>query len=298
MSQLDELLNTDAENVGNSRQALANFHPDLPKSLDSASEMFDVFTESVIAALDISPDSTEFEVCAKELGIDSDALLALVESEIHNPTVDRARAAFARARARMARGIVFLLLQRQFMWAATDLLRMRLMAVLGYGRQQTESLALLILMRDDPVIATRWLRITTDEDGRQFYQAFQRRIREQIDRLDLGGAYEQGSGAALHVRLASGVRSLSLDRIPHEIRLGYQDVRSDDPFSYYLDILFFFRTQERILRALVNAFPEVTDPKWLDRTRVFTETVDHLWGHLVKTFPEESEKYRKMAEGH
>ncbi|MGH7207521.1 MAG: hypothetical protein ACREI2_15085, partial [Nitrospiraceae bacterium] len=128
MSQLDELLDVDAENVANSRKALANFHPDLSTSLDIAAEMFDAFTETVIGALDISTDSAEFESCAKELGINGEALLALIKSEIRSPAADRAREAFARARARMAQGIVLLLLQRQFMCAATDLLRMRLVA--------------------------------------------------------------------------------------------------------------------------------------------------------------------------
>lgn len=296
MSELDELIQADAENISNSRKAFTDFDPELSAALDTAAEMFKTFSRCMIGALDDSVDLATFADCAKELGIDGDTLLSRIRSETRDPVLDRARTALLSGLARRARGIVFLLLQRQFMWAATDLLRMRLTAAIGYGRQEAESLALLFLMRDDPSIANRWLKLATDSEGRQFYQEFQGRIRTEIERLDLSGAYEQGSGASLHVRFASAVRGLSLDRKPNEIWLGYQEVRQDDPFSYFLEVLYFLRTQERVFRALGDAFPEVSDPIWAERVRIFTRTIESLWERLEKVFPQQCERYRRMAQ--
>lgn len=56
-----------------------------------------------------------------------------------------------------------------------------------------------------------------------------------------------------------------------------------------------FPLQERIFKALGDAFPEVTDTKWPHHVQTFTQMIDFLWGHLEKSFPKEAEKYGKMA---
>lgn len=258
--------------------------------------MFKTFSRCMKGALDDSSDLVTLDECAKELGINENALISLIGSETRRgPALDRARTSWLRLYARRARGIIFLLLQRQFMWAATDLLRMRLTPAIGYCRQEAESLALLFMMRDDPAIAHRWLKLATDSDGKGFYREFQGRILAEIERLDLAGAYEQGSGSSLHVRFASAVRGLSLDRKPNEVWLGYQEARQDDPFSYFLEVLSFLRTQERGFRALGEAFPEVSDPIWPERVRIFTRTIDSLWRRLERVFPEQCEKYQRSA---
>lgn len=297
MSELDELMQADAANILNSRKALVDFDPELPSALDTIAAMFNTFKRCMVGALDDSADLATLDGCSKELGIDGDALVSQIQSQARGTSaLDRARTAWFRLLARRARGIVFLLLQRQFMWAASDLLRMRLTPAIGYGRQEAESLALLFLMRDDPTIGRRWLKLATDSDGKTFYREFQGRILEVIERLDLSGAYEAGSGTSLHVRFASAVRGLSLHRRPNEVWLGYQEVRQDDPCSYFLEVLSFLRTQERVLRGLGPAFPEVSDLIWPERVQLFGRTIDRHWERLEKAFPAQYEKYRRMAE--
>jgi len=296
MSELDELIQADGENISNSRRALTSFHPELSAALDTAAEMFKTLSRCMIGVLDDSADLATLADCAKELGIDENTLLSRIESDRPDAVLDRARAAKLKYLARRARGIVFLLLQRHFMWAATDLLRARITAAFGYGRQQAESLALLFLMRDDSSIAKRWLKIVSDSEGIQFYRKFQDRIRTEIDRLDLSGVYEEGSGASLHVRFKSAFRGLSFEGGPDEIRLFYQEVREDDPFSYFLEVLSFLGIQVRVFQALGDAFPEVSDPIWPERVRIFTRTIAYLWKRLEEGFPEQSEKYRRMAQ--
>jgi len=295
MSELDKLIQADGENVPNSRTILIQFAPELSRALDDASEMFLTFVRCMEGALDDTADLATLKECARELEVDEEKFVSLMWAEDQDPALDRARTAWSNYLARRARGIVYLLLQRQFMWGASDLLRMRITPALGYGRLEAESLALLFLMRDDPSIGKRWLRLATDSDGKQFYYDYQKKILEVLGRLNLIGAYEQGSGGSLHVRMMSAISGLKLGEKPNVVQLGYQELRQDNLFSYFLMVLYFLRTQDRVFQALGEAFPEVSDPIWPERVGLFTRNIDNLWGRLEKNFPKESEKLRRMA---
>jgi hypothetical protein len=149
-------------------------------------------------------------------------------------------------------------------------------------------------MRDDASLANEWLHIKSDCEGVSFYRKHQGRILQELQRYVLRGAYEKGSGAALHVRFASAARGLAPDHKPNEIWLSYQEINKDRLFDYYLEVLYFLRIQERILRALTDAFPGVSDPFWIERVRIFGRTVDSLWQHLERMFPRESDRCSRM----
>ncbi len=295
MSELDELIQVDAENISNSRKALTDFDPELSAALDTAAGMFKTFSRCMIGRLDDSADDAAFVDCARELGIDGDTLFSRIRSEARDPALDRARTAYYTGLARRARVIIFLLLRRQFMWGATDLLRGRRTAAIGYGRQEAEALALLFLMRNDPTVGSRWLKAGKFSDGKSFYQEFQPRIRDEIHRLNLSVTYEMGSGASLHVRLASAVPGLLLSDSPNEFRLSYQEGWEEDPFTYFCDVVFFLQIQERVFRSLGDAFPEVSDPIWPECVRIFARTINSLWERLEEAFPEQRERHQRMA---
>lgn len=297
MSEIEALIKTDAVNISHSRRNLSELDPELPAALDTAAGMFRTFCHCMDGVIDDSLDSGIFEECAKVLGKNEEQLMALIESAGHDdPTLNRARSAWHRLHAHYARTIIFLLLERQYMWAATDLLRMRLTPVAGYKRLQAESLALLSLMQEDPSIAFRWMRIKSDEEGRSFYRSLQSQILTVINSLGLGKVYEMGSGIALHVRLDSAARGLSINPgRPGKLLLYYQELRGDDPCSYFSEVLHFLRTQERVFRGLGRAFPEVADPIWPQRVRIFGHTVDGLWEKLEQKYPEECARFRRIA---
>jgi hypothetical protein len=298
MSELDELLECDAENVSNSRKALVAFSPGLSEALDTAAGMFGAFTRCLKGALEDSKDFSVLDTCAKKLGVDADALVSLIKAEpSHDPAIVSAQTAWSNAWARRARGIIFLLLQRQFMWAATDLLRMRLTPAIGYARQQVEALGLLFLIRDNPTVGHRWIRLVTSDDGKRFYHDMQSRLLGVVGHLGLTEAYEAGSATALHIRIASAARGLSLDRKPNEVWLGYQEVQADDRFTFLLETLNFLSIQGRVFRALAHAFPEVTDPIWTERVRNFTRDLASLWDRLEKEYPDRCSRLQRMTEG-
>jgi hypothetical protein len=85
--------------------------------------------------------------------------------------------------------------------AVGDLLRMRLTAPLGYIRLQCESIALIKLMSDNVLIAEQWATIQTDEQGKDFFNKHQSRVKVLLRTYDLLDTYNQASGSALHSRL-------------------------------------------------------------------------------------------------
>jgi hypothetical protein len=303
MSEIEKLIETDAENISHSRRILAGFDPELSLALETAAGMFTTFSRCIEGATEEYKDLSTFKQCCNEMGVEEEKLIEIIESKSRdNPILDRARSAWFSIYGRRVRGIIFLLLQRQFMWAVTDLLRMRITPAIGYTRLEAESLALLLIMKKDPSVANRWMSLTSDKEGKAFYKEFQGQIIKELKNISLDVTYEMGSGASLHVRFASAIRNLSFKNKPgkSEIWLGYQELKPGNGFNrfqYFLQVLSFLRTQERIFRTLADAFPEVSDPIWFTRVDVFARTVDVLWQKLEKTFPNECEKYRQRIAG-
>jgi hypothetical protein len=301
MSDIEKLIEADAENISHSRRILIGFDSELSSALDTAAGMFTTFSRCIESVAEDSKDLLTLKQCSKELGVDQEKLIEIIEPKSdRNPILVRARSAWFSIYGRRVRSIIFLLLQRQFMWAVTDLLRMRLTPVIGYTRLEAESLGLLLIIKRDASVGDRWVNLTSDREGKAFYKKFQGEIIRELKKISLDGTYEMGSGASLHVRFASAVRNFSLKNEPgkSEIWLGYQELKPNNGssrFHYYLAVLSFLRTQERIFRALGEAFPEVSDPIWFERVRIFAQTVDSFWKRLERTFPQECEKYRRMT---
>jgi len=97
---------------------------------------------------------------------------------------DEARSAIARIYSRRARAILKQLAFRSFVWAATDLQRLRVTAALAHTRVELEAVALINVMMDVPEVAWRWFSIGPDEAGRRFFQEHQVRVREILKSFD------------------------------------------------------------------------------------------------------------------
>lgn len=141
MRILDALIEGDEEKIRESRRA---FPEDMLEAFHTAASMYTTFLRGLRRGREGSGPAKE------------------------EPTAFEVRAYLARVQ-------VAALLQRQFMWAATDLFRTRLTAMLGYRRQQAEGLALLSLMRKDAKFANRWYSVRTLQEGKAFYKEFRTR---------------------------------------------------------------------------------------------------------------------------
>lgn len=78
--------------------------------------------------------------------------------------------------AKRHRALLFTRISILYITAVADLLRMRLIAPVGYIRLQCESIALLKLMSENSSITQQWVNIQTDQDGRAFFQKYQKRV--------------------------------------------------------------------------------------------------------------------------
>jgi hypothetical protein len=279
MGELDKLLAADEANVKNSRDGLAKLDPALPGAIEGVAGMFGAFERCLNGAAGTgeAQDKEILTQSAKHLSLTAEDLVDKLLTEALTVTAPSPTCqAYIRMEARRARAALFLLLQRSFMWGATDLLRMRITPAEGYRRLEAEAIGLLILIRDDPIIGVRWLRIVTDKDGRAFFNDTKSRVRSILQKCDLASAYDAGSGASQHVRFASAALSISWpDR--HTTQLAYQEVRADDPFEWFLGTLGFLSTQVRVFHALCQAFPEVTDPLWSTSVVSFHNEIARLW---------------------
>src|SRR5262245_21322835 len=109
------------------------------------------------------------------------------------------------------RMVVYLLLWRHFRWAATDVCRFRITAALGYQRQQAEAIGLFWLSDENPRLGEQWLAIRSNQDGRDFHRATQRRLLDIIREHELIDAYEKGSATSLQVRFCRRRAGLQVD---------------------------------------------------------------------------------------
>jgi hypothetical protein len=295
MSAVDELLAADAENAGQWRENFRKFDPSLPAAFDTAAEMFNTFSRCVEGTQDESPEQQILEQYGNANGFTAEEVVQLVANPKGRSSVpSEVRQAYVRMWARRARATVFLLLQRSYMWGATDLLRMRVTPAEGYCRFEAEAVGLMLLIREDPSVGDQWWRVASEEEGRAFFKVTQPKLKERLRGVNLASAYDHGSAAAQHVRVLSAVSGLSFSET--HARLNYQEVREDDHFNYYLAVLSFLSVQVYVFRVLTDAFPEVTDPIWPQRVQVFINDVARLWDTLEKHFPSRCKAMRERTE--
>ena len=277
MPEIDELLATDHANVPETKKLLAAFHPELQRALNLGATMYTAVARAIASTDRDSADVKAFNEAARALGAkDRKELDAILAQKAKSKAERKLRVALKepedRREARRVRTII-----------------LRLTPAIGYGRQLAEGYSLLALMQRSPAVAKRWLRILKDEQGERFYKRHQSELIDELVKADLLGAYEHGSGAALHVRFAgaaSGLRfsssrdgSLARD----EIKLVFQELQLGKEVYFLTHLLGLLRTQERMFTHLGAVLPEVDDPIWLEqRVPMFRKLVDELFATLRK----------------
>jgi hypothetical protein len=297
MGTLADLLAVDMENSERSWDDLKELDPSLPVSLDMAAEMFSEFpqfAESRFSEL-VAGDLERIRRRARELGKTGDELTEMLHCNGCNAELlGAALDPYLRNRGRAARAVIFLLLHRQYLWAATDLLRLRLTAMDGGRRLEAESIGLLLVIQNDPSVGDQWLRVVSDDHGRNFFNHTKKLVSAALRRVRLANIYANGSSIAQHVRAASVARGLSFSSTGVEIS---SHDGQDDPFAFFLSAVSFLSTQVDVFRALTEAFPEVTDPFWGSRVRLFTVEVAPLWKRLEERFPREWRRLQERGQG-
>lgn len=284
-SLLDQLVESDTHNYGESKRVLRAFH----SSALSAAEHCLKVLEAIATAfgevsgyddysnrLDDWLESQGGGVREKVRFLEQATLLGKVSGE--DPVAD-AKEALGKAYSVVARTYLVMRLRRDCLFGLIELLRLRLTPALGYLRLQSESTAILALQNSDPVAAREWLDTSSTTGGKNFYNKHHRSIIQTLKSFDLHDYYEQGSYMSLHSRVfgvTPGIIIGSKDASPGTIALTYQEI--DDAEDLILWFCVYLRAHERIIAKLPVGLPEV------DFSRIelqeYSNMVESLWARL------------------
>lgn len=293
------LLEVDGMNADMTAGMFGKFDPALVRSYDDAVGLYDALAVAFSQSASDDADIEIFNAVGVKLGCMSgeDFQSILDAPPPQNPdaaqAVARAQLAQHRVWARRARGILLSFLFRKFMYAATDVRRLRIVEALGHLRPQAEAAGLMKVMLEAPEVAKEWFSLRTDQEGRRFFRAYQSRIEDLMRESQLIGAWNAASGSAQHVRLASVARALQFaesregTRIAHQVKLDLQDMDNDAPEEVILNAIYVFEVQARLYQVLGALLPEVgaREGVWAQRG-AFRRQVTALWARLERSYPE------------
>lgn len=309
--RIERLLEMDADNADVTLREFRAFDPGLLDLLDEAASLYVTISRAFGQGATDDASQRAVNECADALGTHGwDDLLPFVEgtaeaAPAHQETLEAARRALDESWSRRVRGLLLSIAYRAYMWAVTDLIRLRATPAVGYGRVQAEAIGLAVLFVESPALAKQWFEIVGDVAGEVFYRSTQGRLKETLRRLGLTDAYNLGSATALHARASSIAEGFSQRTYVqpgrmrlHEMSVSFQEVSRESPYRLLLRALWLLRLQVRIFGAFVDGMPEVTDPLLTgDRLPGFRSRVMALSNTLEARFPEQVAALRARKGG-
>jgi hypothetical protein len=181
------------------------------------------------------------------------------------------------SKAREIASIAVLLCHRCYRWGASDLLRGRITATLGYARQEAEATGLVQLFLQQPDTALEWFSAVDEARGRTFYNKHQRTLKQIMTEQGVVDLYERGSAEALHVRMVPALRGHRLVTQPGTGPVLYvldAELREADPRDF-IDVAFWFLLRQAdVLYCLAKGFPEMGDQRWKQLLAEHTRRVE------------------------
>lgn len=287
MECVDELLIADRSCAEQSVLVFNGLCVEVSQACDLALAVHDRANVVVVAAAHTQEGIDALMAIGSDLGIEPLELIERAKGEPtpgEDPRIIAARDAWAPVWAGQAQQALLQLCIRHLRWGVTDLRRLRLTAATGYLRLQAECASLLLLFRERNDFAARWL--DPKADGKQFFRETQPLVKERLKGLNLDQVYEVGSAAAQHARFVSAVRAMRSGSM--QVEVLDQEFDASDPFSFHLGLATFLRTQQRILRCLPDALPELAaDQDFLDLRELFGGLVDRIWWVLERKYADQ-----------
>jgi len=293
MDEIEALLGADKTNSGVTLQVMQDFHRDLPGAFHDVAVLFQIFSKSFSHHASHDSSYKIIETVAKEEGLSVGEALKIVETQ---KVTDRASKRIMEGvhtyYTNEARSILMLHAFRSYMYAATDLRRMRVTSAMGQMRVEIESVALMNLFLTKKKLGYDWLSLRTDEQGKRFYKQTMGEINKFCKQHDLTVEWNLASSAAQHARLGSVIDGIRITNINepkkyiHDVRLNFQDFDGNKPESFITRALHILRTQARLLKPLQTALPEASDPILLDtRMPNFLRKIEGFYHIFGKKYP-------------
>jgi len=281
MGRIQELLAADESNTRVTPELIRMLHPWALAAFDDAACLFRLLYRTLgdwPAERALDP---RLHQMAESNGLSDDQLIALLKAG-QAARVEGAAEAWAKVWTFRLVKYPVLACQRYWSYGATELVRLRHTATLGYLRLEAESMALVALFLQDDALAHRWASITK-ENAHQFFRDTQPRVKAVLKQFDLNNTYDIASGSSQHVRMAGLVRSMMSSK-PGQLSLPDQEFNIDDPYSFHLGIAHFHRIQSRIFSALGSAIPDARTAEWVEQEAAFANNAAALWKVLEQRY--------------
>jgi hypothetical protein len=299
MGEINDLLEADNTNSTVTQQVLQDFHRDLPEAFHDVAILFQIFSKSFSHHASQQSVYDVISKAAEEENLSEEQALEIVKTHrITNRASKRIMEGVYSYYANEARSILMLHAFRSYMFAATDLRRMRVVSAMGQMRVEIESVALMNLFRTKKKLGFDWFNSKTDDQGRKFHNQTKGEINRFCKQHELTVEWNLASSAAQHARMGSvsdGLRISDKDepkKYTHDVRLNFQDFDGNKPQAFIIRALYIRRTQEKLLEPLKTALPEASDPLLHD-TRIpnYMRKIANFYQLFEKRHPEFLEEF-------
>jgi len=297
MAEIDKLIEADETNCKRSIKLFNQFDPLLGTSFNDAANLLNIFSRSFSHGATDDDTKHFISELAKEGGLKESelrqALNSRKPSSMKNDLFEKIVSNRNDYYSRRSRGLLLLQAYRSYMYAATDIRRLRAGTAIGLMRLEIEAVALMSLFQANTELAFTWFNLKGDRQGKDFYNKTKKAVSEFCDRFELMVEWNLASSASQHSRFIGLIDGLSIssssqfERYTDYFSLAFQDFDPEKPEQLIVRGLYILRTQAKLLLPLQLALPEVSDPLLLE-TRIpkFLKNIGVLYEKFQKEFPE------------
>ncbi len=297
MTEIDKLIEADQKNCQQSIKLFNQFDPLLVTLFDDAANLFNVFSRSFSHGATDDDTQHSFSKLAKEGGLTESEIVEVLNgkklSSMNDDLFEKIISNRNEYYGRRSRGLLLLQAYRSFMYAATDIRRLRVGTAFGFMRLEIEAVALMSLFQVNTKLAYAWFHLKGDRQGRDFNNKTKKDVLKFCDRYELTGEWNLASSSSQHSRLIGLVDGLTIssssqfERYTDNFSLAFQDFDPEKPEQLLVRALYILRTQAKLLLPLQLALPEVSDPLLLEtRTPKFIKNIGLLYDKFQRQFPE------------
>jgi len=287
MSELDQVLDCDSDNPAESRRVLAATCPDGEEAVESCVLALRSLRTALFDLGEFDEHQGVLESWADEVGLkgpEAEAFLrdAVLIGDAGDSTTD-AKVSLHGQVALMARAHLSLRVERDLLFAVSDLLRLRLSSATGYMRPVAECFAQMVLLAQDPTMGEEWF--ASASRGKAFHDRWHSRVVGVIKELGIHGEYLRASNLALHSRSSGTAMGTLLGHkrnpTPGKIELAYQE--TDDPRILVINFGLILALYRKALQHGRRLYPELEDAiADTDELKRFLDLERKVWSRVLQ----------------
>jgi hypothetical protein len=297
MTEIAKLIEADEINSKESLKLFNQFDPSLTAAFDDVSNLFSAFSRSFSYGAKDDDTQESITELAKEASLTEAELREVLNGKKPSKlTADLFEKIISNRNdyySRRSRAILLLYAYRSYMWAATDVRRLRVGNAVGLMRSEIESVALMSIFQSKSELAYRWFNIRGDQQGRDFFNKTIKDVSKFSERFELSAEWNLASSAAQHSRFIGIVEPLSIshsskiDRYSDTYSVAFQDFDQEKPEQLISRALYVLRTQAKLFVPLQLVLPEVQDLLLIEtRIPMFIKKLGLLYNKFEREYSE------------